>query len=130
MSALTTAGCECEMIGYRGINNFIPFESTNTKPKFPSAWSKAFQFFTRRREEVLARYHAVERRIDLWLDQAKVRRQLEGQERSSDEERSAGQYSASRPLEPDADDGRAWDRFEIQQKQESLTGLDGTKAAG
>jgi Transposase DDE domain len=47
-----------EAIAERGINGFIPFKSSNTKPKYPGAWNKAFHYFNLHREEFLARYHA------------------------------------------------------------------------
>jgi transposase len=47
-----------EAISDRGINGFIPFKSSNTKPKYPGAWNKAFHYFHLHREEFLARYHA------------------------------------------------------------------------
>lgn len=47
-----------EIIADRGINSFIPFKSSNTKAKYPSARNKAFHFFNLHRDNFLQRYHA------------------------------------------------------------------------
>lgn len=46
-----------QLIEDRGVNGFIPFKTTNTKPKYPGAWNKAFHYFNLHREEFLNRYH-------------------------------------------------------------------------